>query len=72
MFNCSSGFDVCDCDCHRHEGVMHCMPCCYPCPHCGRGIKTGLHKMHIESCEQERKELNEKLEKIIKRNISNG
>ena len=27
----------CDCMCHRHPGVMHCMPCCRTakCPKCG-------------------------------------
>ena len=22
----------CDCICHRHPNVLHCMPCCYPEP----------------------------------------
>lgn len=27
----------CDCMCHRHKGVMHCMPCCHTrtCSQCG-------------------------------------
>lgn len=28
----------CSCFCHTHQGVMHCMPCCYPaaCSKCGK------------------------------------
>jgi len=73
MLNCNAG-DTCICDCHRSEGVYHCMPCCYPCPHCGRRISTSSYPFHINSCKEEQEKLNKKLEDIIKRNdeISNG
>lgn len=25
-----TAYDGCTCSCHRHAGVMHCVPCCYP------------------------------------------
>jgi len=28
--NCPQGYGNCSCECHRWEGVSHCIPCCYP------------------------------------------
>ena len=39
----------CHCSCHNSEGHMaHCMPCCAPCPHCGRNISN--FPLHEKSC----------------------
>jgi hypothetical protein len=44
------GFEICDCDCHRIEGMVHCAPCCYKCPHCGARIRTHCYDDHIKRC----------------------
>lgn len=42
--------DFCNCICHREDGVLHCMPCCYDCPVCGRRIKLTAHQAHVAAC----------------------
>ncbi len=31
--------DECFCDCHRHEGMVHCIPCCSGQCSCGEFVK---------------------------------
>jgi hypothetical protein len=39
----------CDCSCHDvGSGIMHCVPCCFPCPHCNKNIERGFMKLHIK------------------------
>ncbi len=49
----TASFEVCDCACHRAEGVYHIMPCCSPCPQCGKGIKRVFLKEHRARCKSE-------------------
>ena len=48
-------YDRCDCDCHTNDGVMHCVPCCYPCAVCGENVTNLLiherdcFKAHVQS-----------------------
>lgn len=44
------GIDECSCDCHRHPGVKHCMPCCHTCPACQRHIAAWAWPAHAERC----------------------
>ncbi len=42
--------EYCTCPCHDSDHkVMHCFPCCTPCPFCYRNIKMDL-KQHQEGC----------------------
>lgn len=49
---CVRDFEECDCDCHRIEGVMHVVACCFRCPHCGRNI-AGEWYLHKERCKEQ-------------------
>ena len=54
--------DICDCDCHSNRGVMHCIPCCYPCPDCGERIENGHmsgHKRRRHTPSEQVKPVNE-------------
>jgi hypothetical protein len=42
----------CMCACHHTEGMVHCMPCCYVCPHCKRRISTFYYDRHVEKCKE--------------------
>lgn len=68
MFKCNSGFDECDCSCHREAGVYHCMPCCHICPNCGRRINISSYPFHIDGCKEEQDKQNKELTKVILRN----
>ena len=45
--------EECDCACHRHDGMLHCVPCCSKCRICGLNIKRGFEALHREECEKE-------------------
>ncbi|MDO8669357.1 MAG: hypothetical protein Q7K65_03625 [Candidatus Buchananbacteria bacterium] len=49
--DCCPDLDVCDCDCHRFPGMMHCMPCCNTCPKCGKNIRVFSYDEHVKKCE---------------------
>lgn len=40
----------CDCDCHKFEGMVHCMACCSKCSRCGRRVKIGMEDLHDKEC----------------------
>ena len=48
----------CTCSCHSEEGVVHCVPCCYPYPKKSKvvssayGITDVLVKSMVKSTEQ--------------------
>lgn len=50
-------FDVCDCMCHRVEGMHHVVACCYTCPVCKLGIKKHAFESHIEVCKDDQEKL---------------
>ncbi len=39
----------CDCPCHDGRGIMHCFPCCDPCPYCREDRILDL-RGHLECC----------------------
>jgi hypothetical protein len=41
---------VCRCECHTTKGMMHFMPCCYPCKECGKRIPNRQLQGHIMAC----------------------
>lgn len=39
--------DECDCECHEPgKVIMHCAPCCTPCPDCGKNIRGNMIDIH--------------------------
>lgn len=51
MLNCV-GNDTCTCPCHLHpDQVKHIMPCCQPCPNCGRNISVSWYAVHKDHCQ---------------------
>lgn len=53
-------FDECKCSCHAKQGferVLHCMPCCYVCEHCGKNITVFNYDSHVEKCKKEQDSL---------------
>ena len=43
--------EECHCGCHRPFAlVLHPLPCCSPCPRCGRNIARGFITKHLEHC----------------------
>lgn len=52
-------FEICTCTCHDYPDgtVMHCMPCCSLCLHCGQNIRRGWETEHEERCIEEREKL---------------
>jgi hypothetical protein len=45
--------EVCSCPCHHHNGMLHLIPCCDPCPTCGVLIRIGFHERHVERCNRD-------------------
>jgi hypothetical protein len=44
----AGGVDAaCDCPCHRGARLVHAVPCCRPCAHCGRRVPTGSLAAHL-------------------------
>jgi hypothetical protein len=41
--------DICHCDCHKCV-ILHCFPCCCPCPNCGQNITTDAWLKHKSKC----------------------
>ena len=39
--------NVCDCECHKSDNVMHIMACCIKCK-CGERIRVGCMANHRE------------------------
>ena len=50
LAHCRENLDICDCACHSVPGVVHCVPCCKSCPHCGADIKTHAFDSHVACC----------------------
>lgn len=46
------GIGECNCDCHKIEGMVHCMACCSECPRCGRRITIGMGDLHDKECKR--------------------
>jgi len=43
----------CVCPCHIDPiHVIHPVPCCAPCPYCGKKIARGLQKKHETHCKR--------------------
>ncbi len=43
-------FEICDCECHTDPSVVHIMPCCEKCPHCGGNIVIAFYDEHVAKC----------------------
>lgn len=45
--------EECNCICHKESCVLHCAPCCYRCPHCGKNIVPLYWEEHSLKCKSE-------------------
>jgi hypothetical protein len=46
--------DFCTCGCHAAgSGIIHCFPCCAPCPHCNQDIRIARYQKHVAACEKD-------------------
>jgi hypothetical protein len=49
----------CVCPCHLDPiHVIHPLPCCEPCPYCGKKIARGLQSKHELYCEKKKNDKN--------------
>lgn len=45
----------CRCPCHKAPlAVVHTVPCCEPCPHCGEAVARGMLNFHLKDCKKYR------------------
>jgi|GEM_PF-1258408 len=45
----------CDCPCHKAPlSLVHPIPCCSPCPHCGKAVANGMLAVHLKECDADR------------------
>jgi hypothetical protein len=66
MIDSSKDFDECDCNCHKNENVMHCIPCCVTCPICKKHIKSHSFRRHLEDCKKQNGDNDVIMENILK------
>jgi len=69
MFNCTSSFDECNCQCHHNDYVRHCVPCCNTCPHCFKDITHFSYSVHIKHCEEELNERRKQIQNLLKHSM---
>jgi len=60
----------CDCDCHKIEGVVHCMACCSECLKCGRRVKIGIEDFHAKECKSMEEVITTAMKEMAKEPIS--
>jgi len=59
----TSYFQVCKCHCHISKNVKHIMACCFNCSICDKNIVNVYFTSHKKACEEEKKQLLEKITK---------
>jgi len=43
----------CNCPCHKAPlSVVHPVPCCEPCPFCGKTVARGQLALHLDDCKR--------------------
>ncbi len=48
---CVRDFEECNCECHRIEGIMHVVACCWRCHKCGMNIAVSreMHECEVQA-----------------------